>query len=52
MKQYKYNNAIINISGEVNREKIEEATIIFMKKADKCRKNKAKEKKQDGNNKR
>lgn len=45
MKQYKYNNAIINIRGEVNREKVEEATIIFMKKADKCRKNKAKEKK-------
>lgn len=52
MKQYKYNNAIINIRGEVNREKIEEATIIFMKKADKCRKNKAKEKKRDGNDKR
>lgn len=52
MKQYKYNNAIINIRGEVNREKIEEATIIFMKKADKCRKNKAKGKNQNGNTKR
>lgn len=47
MKQYRYNNAIINISGEVNREKIEEATIIFLKKADKCRKNKAKGKDQN-----
>lgn len=42
MQQYKYNNAIINISGEVDKEKIKEATIIFLKKADKCRKNKAK----------
>lgn len=48
MKQYRYNNAIINISGEVNREKIEEATIIFLKKADKCRKNKLKETVKDG----
>lgn len=52
MKQFKYNNAIINISGEVNREKIEEATIIFLKKADKCRKNKLKGKNQNGNTKR
>lgn len=52
MKQFKYNNAIINISGEVDREKIEEATIIFLKKADKCRKNKLKEKDQNGNVKR
>lgn len=49
MKQYKYNNAIINVRGEVNREKIEEATIIFLKKADKCRKNKSKEKSNNGN---
>jgi len=47
MKQYKYNNAIINISGEVDQEKIREATVIFLKKADKCKK--AKEKKQNGN---
>lgn len=52
MKQYKYNNAIINIRGEVDREKIEEATIIFMKKADKYRKNKMKGNHQNGNNKR
>lgn len=52
MKQFKYNNAIINISGEVNREKIEEATIIFLKKADKCRKNKSKREDQNGNIKR
>lgn len=52
MKQYKYNNAIINIRGKVDREKIEEATIIFMKKVDKCRKSKMKEKNQNGNSKR
>ena len=27
----KYNNATIYVYGEVNREKIEEATIIFMR---------------------
>lgn len=32
MKQYRYKNAIIRVRGEVNREKIEEATIIFLKK--------------------
>lgn len=52
MKQYKYNNAIINVRGEVDREKIKEATIVFLKKADKCRKNKLKEKNQNGNGKR
>lgn len=50
MKEYKYNNAIIRIRGEVNKEKIEEATIIFLKKADRCRKNKMKEKNQNGDN--
>ena len=52
MKQYKYNNAIINIRGEVDQEKIREATVIFLKKADKCKKNKMKEQKQNGSNKR
>lgn len=32
MKTYKYKNAIINIHGEVDREKLEAATIKFMKK--------------------
>lgn len=50
MKQYRYKNAIINISGEVDRKKLEEATIRFIKKADKCKKNKLKEKNQNGNN--
>lgn len=49
MKEFKYENAIIRISGEVNREKIKEATVIFLKKSDKCRKNKMKEKNQNGN---
>lgn len=30
--EIKYNNAIVNIQGKVDREKIEEATIIFMQK--------------------
>lgn len=34
----KYNNATIYIQGEVDREKIEEATIIFMKKVQRRRK--------------
>lgn len=50
MKQYKYNNTIINISGEVDQEKIREATVMFLKKADKCKK--AKEKQQNGHTKR
>lgn len=44
MKKYRYENAIIRVYGEVNRQKIEEATIIFLKKAGKCKKNKLKEK--------
>ena len=49
IKEFKYNNAIIRMRGEVDREKIEKATIIFMKKAERCRKNKKKEKGQNGN---
>lgn len=32
MKTYRYKNAIINVHGEVDRKKIEEATLIFMRK--------------------
>ena len=32
LKEYKFDNATVRIYGEVNREKIEEATKIFMKK--------------------
>lgn len=49
IEEYKYKNATIRVHGEVNREKIEEATIIFLKKADRCRRNKLKENKQNGN---
>lgn len=49
MKEFKYENATIRVRGEVNREKIEEATINFLKKAEKCMKNKKKEKSQNGN---
>lgn len=49
MKKYRYKNAIIRVRGKANRKKIEEATIIFLKKAEKCRKNKLKEKSQNGN---
>lgn len=34
MKEYKYNNAIIRITGDVDRERIREATIKFMKKVE------------------
>ncbi len=34
MEEYKYNNAIIRIKGDVDREKIREATIKFMKKVE------------------
>lgn len=49
MKKYRYKNAIIRVHGEIDRKKIEEATIIFLKKADKCKKNKLKERSQNGN---
>lgn len=49
MKEFKYENATIRVRGKVNREKIEEATINFLKKAEKCMKNKKKEKNQNGN---
>lgn len=32
MKEYKFDNVTVRIRGEVNKEKIEEATKIFMKK--------------------
>lgn len=43
MKQYRRNNAIIHIRGEVDREKIEEATVIFLKKIEKQRKKEKRE---------
>lgn len=49
METYRYKNAIVNVYGEVDREKLEKATVKFLKKADKCRKNKLKEKNQNGN---
>ena len=38
MKTYKIDNAIVNIRGEVNQDKIREATVIFMKKVYKSKK--------------
>lgn len=32
MKEYKFDNVTVRIRGKVNKEKIEEATKIFMKK--------------------
>ena len=49
MKKYRYKDATIRVYGEVDRNKIEEATIIFLKKANKCKKNKSKERSQNGN---
>lgn len=43
MKEYKIGNAIVRVRGEVDKEKIEEATKIFMKKVIKQRKLKEKE---------
>lgn len=40
MREFKYNNAIIRISGEVNREKLEESVIKFIRKADRCKRRK------------
>lgn len=40
MKTYIIENAIVNVYGNVDREKIEAATITFLKKAEKCKKNK------------
>lgn len=33
MKTYKYNNAIIHVRGEVDKEKLRNATIQFLTKA-------------------
>lgn len=48
MEHYRYKNAIIYVRGNVDRHRLEEATIKFIKKADKCRRNKVKEKIQNG----
>lgn len=46
METYRYKNAVINVYGEVDREKIEKATIIFLKKVEASRK---REKRNNGN---
>lgn len=48
MKEYKYNNAIIRIKGDVDRERIREATIKFMKKVEIEKRKQAKGKIQNG----
>jgi hypothetical protein len=48
MKEYTYNGNIIRVHGVAHREKIEEATIIFLKKVEIC-KTKQKEQQQNGN---
>lgn len=52
MKQYKYNRAIINIIGEVDRKNAEEAAKIFFRKVIRCRKNNMKRNDNNGNGKR
>lgn len=42
MKRYRYNTAIINIDGKINRQKVEEATKVFFTKMHKHKKNKTK----------
>lgn len=41
--------ATIRIRGKVNKERIKEATVIFMKKAEKCKNKRVKEKSQNDN---
>lgn len=52
-EEYSYSGgrdkATIRIRGKVNKEKIKEATVIFMKKAEKCKKKRVKEKSQNDN---
>lgn len=38
MTTYKIGNAIVNVYGEVDRERIEKATIVYMKKVYRSRK--------------
>lgn len=53
MEEYEYNNGyepgIIRVRGKANEERIKQAAIKFMKKADQFRKKKLKEKSQNGN---
>lgn len=49
MKTYIIENAIVNVHGNADREKIEAATIAFLKKAEQCMKKKKKEGRQNGN---
>ena len=34
MKQFRYNTAVINIKGKVDREKLEEVVKVFFRKVD------------------
>ncbi len=49
IKKIKYKNATINIKGKVDQEKLKEATVRFMRNADRCRRRKQKEKNQNDN---
>lgn len=46
MKEYKIGNAIVRVRGTVDKEKLREATTVFMTKVIKQRKRKEKEKEQ------
>lgn len=40
---------MVNVYGEVDRDKLENSTVIFLKKADKCRKLKLRQKEKSNN---
>lgn len=42
MTEYKFENATVRIHGEIERERVEQSTIIYLKKVIKCRKEKSK----------
>lgn len=44
MTEYKFENATVRIHGEIERERVEQSTIIYLKKVIKCRKQKEREK--------
>ena len=52
MKQYRYNSVIINVTGNINRSRIEAATKVFYKKVMKQMKREVKGVTRNGNIKR
>ena len=49
MKEYRHENAIIRIKGNVDREKIREATVKFFRRVENSKRNRENDKIQNGN---